>query len=530
MGKSSKLQSKWLGVGLVLVLFLATCIVFVHTISSNDSRAKSLQTNNFKQNVKVSRQVAESLGLNLQSNWDRVHDAAASAAALSSGESNEANEVSDLIQDREIFKKIKNVETRDKSRATSTSSAPKNETSVERALRAQVERYASRPKLFWEEPLETMSLLHVWTDAERNRRMFASADTESEAMENLRQHNARLEAHLQSFWASVCAKSVATKKIPRIVWMFWHDAEKTPELIQFNVQRTTRLMQDSSASYGDASKSWQVRFLNLKGFLDLCPSLPRNFMRLTPTHQSDYVRLYLLETFGGVWMDASLVLNESLESIWSGCLDSAADLGACYGRDASLTTKLWEVETFFLCAPKDSKIIRAWRREFQAAIEDGFEVYRERVLRIGDFVFASAQNNARISSNEHGKDLYFSAYVAFQAAAQPLWNSILRDASCDDAENASCDDDVPGLFLLANEDAAYAMDYARNMGRAFRSFAETRAPPSKNRLFKRRAQVLAQPKFSADEIQFLHALPFFKLCKATRPLLPLAYFDLQPRL
>lgn len=91
--------------------------------------------------------------------------------------------------------------------------------------------------------------------------------------------------------------------VPKIVWMYWENkpGASKPDylgLCQETIERHS----------GD----YELRVLNEKSvaeFLDL----PEKVFRLEEiAHRADYIRFHLLERFGGVWLDADVVLLRPL--------------------------------------------------------------------------------------------------------------------------------------------------------------------------------------------------------------------------
>jgi Capsular polysaccharide synthesis protein len=52
--------------------------------------------------------------------------------------------------------------------------------------------------------------------------------------------------------------------------------------------------------------------------IEFIPSFPPKYKTLIPTHQSDWIRLYLIMTYGGVWADASIIINseKAMDELW----------------------------------------------------------------------------------------------------------------------------------------------------------------------------------------------------------------------
>ena len=94
--------------------------------------------------------------------------------------------------------------------------------------------------------------------------------------------------------------------IPQIIWSFWHTESKDMPKIYHICLNSWKPMIDDG---------WIINVLNdetIDQFIDKLNDLPKNFIRLTKTRQSDCIRLALLKKYGGVWMDVGIFLTQSL--------------------------------------------------------------------------------------------------------------------------------------------------------------------------------------------------------------------------
>mmetsp|Transcript_16832 Transcript_16832/g.21848 ORF Transcript_16832/g.21848 Transcript_16832/m.21848 type:complete len:419 (+) Transcript_16832:91-1347(+) len=114
-----------------------------------------------------------------------------------------------------------------------------------------------------------------------------------------------------------CQRSKEVK--PRTLWSFWHTgAESMPSFYKMCV-KSWKLRLNC-----EPSTQWDIRILNLiEGHEDNIfqfiskSDLPDSFMKIyLRQHQSDLVRLALLDLFGGVWCDVSILMFESIEPLW----------------------------------------------------------------------------------------------------------------------------------------------------------------------------------------------------------------------
>ena len=139
----------------------------------------------------------------------------------------------------------------------------------------------------------------------------------------------------------------------RNVWTFW--TEDLPSEIE-------RMVVSLRSKF---RSPWTFHFLtnaNVSRFLDL-QTFPPEFPLLTPQKQANYIRVCLVERYGGWWLDSSSILKTSdvLEKwIEEAETAHATFLGFCNPEDGC-PKKVIENGIFY--APKGSAYIKAWQEQ-----------------------------------------------------------------------------------------------------------------------------------------------------------------------
>lgn len=136
--------------------------------------------------------------------------------------------------------------------------------------------------------------------------------------------------------------------IPKIIWIYWHD-DKIPKFIKLCIDRIKFLHPD-----------YDVRLLNkytVNDFLDLKIDILEKIMPLA--NLSDLIRLSLLYKYGGVWMDASIILEKNIEEFFL-IENNEQDLIAFYNKFQSTNINLPVIESWMLAAPPKSNFIAKW--------------------------------------------------------------------------------------------------------------------------------------------------------------------------
>lgn len=149
-------------------------------------------------------------------------------------------------------------------------------------------------------------------------------------------------------------RSPVVKDYPKKIWIYWESASDIPEIVKISVDRVRHYCPD-----------YEVIFLNidtLDEYIDI-PQLPDS---LPVANKSDFIRLKLLEKFGGVWMDASIILNDGLGWV----LDKLTDHDAFtfFSDECTMNPLNPITENWFIVAPKESQFIKDWLTEFSSCI------------------------------------------------------------------------------------------------------------------------------------------------------------------
>lgn len=89
-------------------------------------------------------------------------------------------------------------------------------------------------------------------------------------------------------------------KFRKIIWSYWSGD-------------MSKLITKCIDSWKNYANDWEIIILNDKSVDDWEIIKPKNYDKLSHTTKSDVIRLSLLYKYGGVWMDASVMLTESLD-------------------------------------------------------------------------------------------------------------------------------------------------------------------------------------------------------------------------
>lgn len=160
--------------------------------------------------------------------------------------------------------------------------------------------------------------------------------------------------------------------IPKIIWTYWNDYEYTPFLT-----KNFKEWRDKMGKLG-----WTLNILGPDDFPII--TTPSNLYKFDHPHQADWLRLYKLKYEGGMWLDASIIINEQekLEDVYQQAVKNKNDLVVFKTKSHETHGKLPIIENWFIMAPVNSKFISLWFDEFNSAIEMGFNKYRNKVCHV----------------------------------------------------------------------------------------------------------------------------------------------------
>lgn len=215
--------------------------------------------------------------------------------------------------------------------------------------------------------------------------------------------------------------------LPKIIWCYW-DTEEKPKLIkQIEKNNKSKLA------------GWSIIYLNadtLKMYINE-NDFPRNYGSLISQHKADWLRVYLLEKYGGCWMDASIILNhkDAIDKLWQESVYKESDFTGFYtdskfhSHSSGAQIPL-NIENWFIMVPAGSHIIKQWRKEYEKAIEIGFPSYRDKLLAEGVNLTSFYPGNKPLSP-ETKDDVYFCQHLCIQKIFQQKYklpSYILKDS------------------------------------------------------------------------------------------------------
>ena len=185
------------------------------------------------------------------------------------------------------------------------------------------------------------------------------------------------------------------------VWTYWHSPFQ-PKVIRKCIENWERV-----------GRCTDIRILddiNIHRWIPFSEMIKINTITTHRAHKSDLIRLYLIKTYGGTWMDASVILTQKLHS-WL-----PSDGVFCYKADRFSKEGVTCLENFMIKAPPNHPFINEWYEMCKQDFGDknyktNNEKYRNIIGKNGDYLvpYVSSMkidltnyNDIRLESSENG--------------------------------------------------------------------------------------------------------------------------------
>jgi len=136
--------------------------------------------------------------------------------------------------------------------------------------------------------------------------------------------------------------------IPKHIYTFWH-SEKLPSLVKHCVGTWKKFNPDYKITI--------INENNYNNYTSIDVKLLRNFSLEKKQRTSDFVRTCVLKEHGGVWMDATIICTDSLNTILNNSKNFLA-----YTMHGKLKYPI--IENWFFACTKGNEFMMLWYDEF----------------------------------------------------------------------------------------------------------------------------------------------------------------------
>ena len=163
----------------------------------------------------------------------------------------------------------------------------------------------------------------------------------------------------------IISKIIKMVKPIKIIWSYWDGPQDN-------------LIKKCFHSWFEYLDDWDINILDEKSLESLNILKPSTWSELSPTTKSDIIRLNVLYKYGGIWMDASILLHQNFDwltkylKVWS----------KNNYFQFRIPLKIWEESSFLVVPQKYNKSIEKWRDLLLEVIEFWPEVEKSPIYKI----------------------------------------------------------------------------------------------------------------------------------------------------
>lgn len=145
--------------------------------------------------------------------------------------------------------------------------------------------------------------------------------------------------------------------IPKIVWIYWHQ-DQMPASVSMCLANTKRL-----------NPGYDIRLLGPDTVGRYVPEIPQQLDHVNVEKRADWIRLYLMQAYGGIWLDSTIFLTEPLDWIQATQALHRSEAVGFYIQSPTYRKEHPVIENWFLSSVPGSRFMREW-----------FEVFHEKVI------------------------------------------------------------------------------------------------------------------------------------------------------
>ncbi|KAJ3271126.1 hypothetical protein HDV01_007063 [Terramyces sp. JEL0728] len=140
-----------------------------------------------------------------------------------------------------------------------------------------------------------------------------------------------------------------TSSIPNIIWTYWSNSNIPPDIQKFmdswklSTDYEIRVITPSDPEFQDVFK---LKYAD------------------NPQRTSDFIRLAVLEKYGGIWLDSSIILHSPINWINAYQHHDQSEFIGYYLAKFTTNSEYPVIENWFLASIPNSKFIKDWKTEF----------------------------------------------------------------------------------------------------------------------------------------------------------------------
>jgi hypothetical protein len=237
--------------------------------------------------------------------------------------------------------------------------------------------------------------------------------------------------------------------LPKVVYCYWDNLE-TNNLIQAFINTWNR----------NLSSEWKIIVITKKNVLNYVDiDFYNKYKQLPAFRFSDFLRVYLLDKHGGIWIDSATILinNNFLDKYYKEMIQNKYDVLLYELSNHSLPNQPY-LENWFIMAPKNSKFIKDLYKQFSKAYDIGFVNYKINVLS-PEIDLRNTLKGNRTYLMQHAIIHYLLKYNKYNICIKDANESMFKAQKINDWE---CNKLVNYILTNNNWDDYYAIKLVGN--------------------------------------------------------------------
>lgn len=169
--------------------------------------------------------------------------------------------------------------------------------------------------------------------------------------------------------------------IPKIIWSYWDTG----------LENSGYLVNKSYLSWKKYHPDYEIIFLNdnnINKYIDI-ESYYKNinfkqFNESKKPKKADLIRCILLTEYGGIWIDSSLLLTESLDWLLKSkeVLRNNKNIICFYQEGFTKNENIPVIENWFIAVSRNNKFMYLWKEEFYKYLKIGYDDYKKKIEKI----------------------------------------------------------------------------------------------------------------------------------------------------
>jgi hypothetical protein len=171
------------------------------------------------------------------------------------------------------------------------------------------------------------------------------------------------------------SENFTNNTIPKIIWGYWDTGiENAPDIVQKSIKNWKKNNPD-----------WEINILNENNLQEYINTDIFDKIIVKDSikqKKADLIRLLLLKKYGGIWVDASIFLSESLNWVLQLQKEKNVDIVCFYQEKYTTDYQNPVIENWFIASTKNNKFINLWLEDFFFYMKNGIDIYKKTIENI----------------------------------------------------------------------------------------------------------------------------------------------------